>query len=300
MSNAYRRPRVVAEIGCNHRGSMTVAKELVKLARDCGVEYVKFQKRTVRELLTPEQYDAPHPNPHHAYGTTYGAHREFLEFDAGQHRELKEYCRDLGVEYSCSVWDVTAARQIIELGPNLIKIPSARNHSLELLRTVRDEFDGIVQVSLGMTTRDEERAVLEVFEETGAAAQRLTLYACTSGYPVAFEDVCLLEIERLRNAYRNRVRAIGFSGHHLGIAVDIAAYTLGAEWIERHFTADRTWKGTDHAASLEATGLRKLVRDLQATHAALTHKREELLPIEAEQRAKLKTHDTAQPRVVTS
>lgn len=298
MPNSYRRPRVVAEIGCNHRGSMSVAKDLVRLARECGVEHVKFQKRTVRELLTPEQYDAPHPNPHHAYGATYGAHREFLEFDADQHRELKDHCRDLGVEYSCSVWDVTAARQIIALGPNMLKIPSACNNSRALLRTVRDEYDGLVQVSLGMTTREEERTVLEIFEENGDATHRLVLYACTSGYPVAFEDVCLLEIERLRDTYGSRVRAIGFSGHHLGIAVDIAAFALGAEWIERHFTADRTWKGTDHAASLEPPGLRKLVRDLQATHQALTHKRDELLPVEREQRAKLKTHvDSPQPSV---
>jgi sialic acid synthase len=114
------------------------------------------------------------------------------------------------------------------------------------------------------------------------------IYSCTSGYPVAFEDVCLLEISRLKEKYGNRVLDIGFSGHHLGIAIDMAAYTLGAIWIERHFTKDRTWKGTDHAASLEPTGLGKLVRDLNATYRSLNYKSSDLLAVEIPQREKLK------------
>ena len=107
-------------------------------------------------------------------------------------------------------------------------------------------------------------------------------------YPVPFKDVCLLEINRMREAYESRVKAIGFSGHHLGIAIDMAAYTLGASIIERHYTLDRTWKGTDHAASLEPEGIRKLVRNLNAVHEALTYKSVEILPIEQVQRDKLK------------
>ena len=103
-----------------------------------------------------------------------------------------------------------------------------------------------------------------------------------------FEDVCLLEISRLVDTYGSTVKEIGFSGHHNGIAIDIAAYTLGATVIERHFTLDRTWKGTDHAASLEPDGLRRLKRNLVATYKSLTYKSEEVLPIEAEQRNKLK------------
>ena len=116
----------------------------------------------------------------------------------------------------------------------------------------------------------------------------MVLFNCTSGYPVPFKDVCLLEINRMRAAYEDRVKAIGFSGHHLGIAVDVAAYTLGADVIERHYTLDRTWKGTDHAASLEPDGIRKLVRNLNAVHEALTYKDAEILPIEKVQRDKLK------------
>jgi N-acetylneuraminate synthase len=138
-----------------------------------------------------------------------------------------------------------------------------------------------------MTTHDEEEKLVRFFEERGRARD-LVLYSCTSGYPVAFEDICLLEIERLKRTYGARVKEIGFSGHHLGIAADIAAITLGAQWVERHFTFDRTWKGTDHAASLEPDGLRRLVRDVRNVAKALTYKQREVLPVEEEQRQKLK------------
>ena len=114
------------------------------------------------------------------------------------------------------------------------------------------------------------------------------LYACTSGYPVPFEDVSMLEIVRIRERFSDRVKSIGFSGHHLGIAVDLVAYTLGAEWVERHFTLDRTWKGTDHSASLEPAGLKKLARDLKAAYTSLTYKDNDILDIEKVQRSKLK------------
>ena len=128
---------------------------------------------------------------------------------------------------------------------------------------------------------------MSFFEKTNQS-QRLIIYSCTSGYPVSFEDVCMLEIIRIKEKFEDRVKDIGFSGHHLGIAIDIAAYTLGATWIERHFTLDRTWKGTDHSASLEPTGLRKLSRDLKATYKSLTYKQSDILLIEQVQRDKLK------------
>jgi N-acetylneuraminate synthase len=105
---------------------------------------------------------------------------------------------------------------------------------------------------------------------------------------VPFEDICLLEINSLYEKYGNRVSEIGFSGHHNGIAIDVAAYTLGARWIERHFTKNRTWKGTDHAASLEPGGLAKLCRNLEANYQALQFKQNDILPIEQVQRDKLK------------
>lgn len=289
----YKTPKIIAEIGCNHKGEMAIAKELIKLAKDCGADVAKFQKRNNRELLTEEQYNAPHPNPYNSYGDTYGAHREFLEFNKAQHAELKAYCESIGIEYSTSVWDKTSATEISALNPVLIKVPSACNNNFQLLKILRDDYKGEVHVSFGMTTHEEEQKVVRFFEETGQAKDRLVVYACTSGYPVPFEDVSMLEIVRLRKDYDGRVKDFGFSGHHLGIAIDNAAFALGATWIERHFTKDRTWKGTDHAASLEPTGMQKLVRDIHATFKSLTYKSQEILPIEQVQRDKLKNKKDA-------
>ncbi|HCI27347.1 MAG TPA: N-acetylneuraminate synthase [Roseburia sp.] len=284
----YLKPFVIAEIGCNHKGDMDIAKRLIRTAAIyCEVDAVKFQKRCNRELLTPEQYNAPHPNPANSYGKTYGEHREFLEFTVEQHRELKEYCEEMNIVYSTSVWDLTSAKEIASLHPKFIKIPSACNNHYEMLEWLCDNYEGEIHISLGMTTHEEEEKLIQLFEKKGRNKD-VVLYVCTSGYPVAFGDVCLLEITRVREMYENRVKRIGFSGHHLGIAVDIAAYTLGASVIERHYTLDRTWKGTDHAASLEPEGVRKLKRDLMATYEALHYKEKEILDVEAVQREKLK------------
>lgn len=284
----YEKPKIIAEIGCNHKGDFETAKELLDLAKEAGADVAKFQKRNNKELLTTEQYNSPHPNPSNSYGDTYGLHREFLEFTVDQHRELKAYCDEISIEYSTSVWDVTSAKEMITFKPSLLKVPSACNNHFDMLKVLRDEFEGEVHLSFGMTTQEEEKKIVALFEETNQAIDRLVIYSCTSGYPVPFEDVCLLEIKRLRETFGERVKAIGFSGHHLGIAIDNAAYTLGATWTERHFTKDRTWKGTDHAASLELAGLKKLCRDLQATYQALSYKKEEVLEIEKVQRKKLK------------
>ena len=286
--NNYKKPYVIAEIGCNHKGEMENAKELIKIAKIfCNADAVKFQKRNNKELLTEEQYNAPHPNSSNAYGDTYGAHREYLEFGLNQHAELKNYCESVGITYSTSVWDLTSAKEIATLHPDFIKIPSACNNNYAMLSWLCENYQGEIHISTGMTTKNETEELVNFFIEKGRN-QDLVLYNCTSGYPVPFEDVCLLDINLLIAKFGEKVKHIGFSGHHLGIAVDIAAYTLGANIIERHYTLDRTWKGTDHAASLEPMGLRKLSRDLNAVHSALTFKSSDILPIEAVQREKLK------------
>lgn len=281
-------PKIIAEIGCNHKGDMSIAKELIMTAATyCKADVVKFQKRCNTELLSQEEYNTPHPNPANSYGDTYGAHREFLEFSVEQHKQLQAWCEEFGVEYSTSVWDVTSAKEITALKPSLIKIPSACNLNKPMLEYLCDNYEGEIHLSFGMTTKQEEEGIISFFESKGRNKD-LVLYNCTSGYPVPFEDICLLEITRMREAYADRVKAIGFSGHHLGIAVDAAAVALGAEWVERHYTIDRTWKGTDHAASLEPDGVRKLVRDCKAVAKALTYKEKEILDIESVQRNKLK------------
>lgn len=286
--NNYKKPYVIAEIGCNHKGEIEIAKELIKIAKIFGnADAVKFQKRNNKELLTEAQYNAPHPNASNSYGDTYGAHREYLEFDVAQHAVLKQYCEEIGIVYSTSVWDTTSAKEIASLQPEFIKIPSACNNNYEMLTWLCENYTGELHISTGMTTKNETDDLVNFFIEKNRN-QDLVLYNCTSGYPVPFEDVCLLDINLLIQKYGDKVKHIGFSGHHLGIAVDIAAFTLGANIIERHYTIDRTWKGTDHAASLEPMGLRKLTRDLNAVHQALTFKKTDILAIEQVQRDKLK------------
>lgn len=279
---------IMAEIGCNHKGNMEIAKEMIQTAAIfCKVDAVKFQKRNPIELLSPEEYNSPHPNSFHSYGSTYGEHREYLEFTLEQHRELKEYCEEFGIEYSTSVWDLTSAEEIASLKPKFIKIPSACNLNFTMLKYLTDNYQGEIHLSFGMTSPEEEERILNFFMNEKRNLD-LVLYSCVSGYPVDFNDLSLLDIQRLNNLYGDKVKAIGFSGHHLGIAADIAALTLGASYFERHFTLDRTWKGTDHAASLEPDGLRKLVRDIRNVKKALTYKKEAILDIEKVQRKKLK------------
>ena len=177
---------------------------------------------------------------------------------------------------------------MITFAPEFLKVPSACNNNFKMLEVLRDDFKGQVQISIGMTTKEEVEEIVLFFEEKDQAKSRLLLYSCTSGYPVPAKDVALLEINWLYSKYVNRISEIGFSGHHLGTSLDISAYTLGAKWIERHFTKDRSWKGTDHGASLEFEGMKKLTQSLHETYNALNFKDSEILPIEEVQREKLK------------
>ena len=284
----YKKPIVIAEIGGNHRGELETAKEMIKIASEfCNADIIKFQKRNPKESLSKEEYNAPHPIPSNSYGDTYGAHREFLEFDIDQHKELKKECEKYGKVYSCSVWDTGSAKEICSISPDMIKIPSACSNYIELIDYIFDNYSGEIHLSLGMTTDKEKQEIVDYFKKK-KRNKDLVLYHCTSGYPVSFEDACLLEIKKLSEQYSDIVKDIGFSGHHLGIAIDIAAYALGARYVERHFTLDRTWKGTDHAASLEPDGLRKLERNLNAAHISLQYKKSELLDVEIEQKNKLR------------
>ncbi len=270
-------PTVIAEIGCNHQGNMDLARDHIRAAAACGADYVKFQKRDndFHREHNPD-WDKPHPNGGHAFGATYYEHRQALEFSQDEHILLKSYAERHDIGYACSAWDATSALEIATLEPDYIKIPSAMNTNTALLDTCYQNFRKL-HISLGMTT-DEERDRLLLPAQHDPDGYFI-YYHCTSGYPVPFDELYLKEIG-------GHIK--GFSGHHLGIAVDIAAYTLGAEFIERHFTLDRTMKGTDHSASLEPGGLSKLVRDLKAAEKALRCKTDEISPIEVTQREKLK------------
>lgn len=282
------KPKIICEIGCNHKGEIDIAKKMIKVAKEfCDVDIVKFQKRCPKELLSKEEFNKPHPVPNNSYGSTYGEHREFLEFNLDQHKDLKNYCAELDVEYSSSIWDVTSAKEIISLKPKMIKVPSAVNNNIELLEWIFNNYNGEIHISLGMTLKTEEDSIIKIANNS-KKLNNLVLYHCVSGYPVDVEDLYLLEIASLNEKYGEKIKGIGFSGHHTGIAADISALTIGAKYIERHFTLDRTWKGTDHAASLEPDGLRRVVRDIRKVYQALRYKDKDILEIEEFQREKLK------------
>ena len=280
--------KLIAEIGCNHQGMYAQAIEMIKIIKKyCDVDHVKFQKRNPKKLLSKKEYNSPHPNAHNSFGKTYGLHREKLEFSLGMHKRIKDYCIKNKVVYSSSVWDVDSAKQIIKLKPKYIKIPSACNTDKSLLSYIFKNYNGEIHVSLGMTSKREEKEIINLAKKY-KRNKDIILYACTSDYPVKAEDICLLEIVRLKNMYEKVVKGIGFSGHHYGISADIAAAALGARWVERHFTLDRAMKGTDHAASLEPEGLKKLRRDLNHLEKSFKLKPKEILTCEIAQRKKLK------------
>jgi len=282
------KPKIICEIGCNHKGDIKIAKKMIEVAKEfCNVDVIKFQKRCNLELLSKEEYNTPHPVPHNSYGSTYGEHREFLEFNLNQHLELKKFCEKKKVEYSSSVWDITSAKEISSLKPKMIKIPSAVNNNTKLLEWIYENYNGEIHISLGMTIKKEEDNIIRIARETKKIGKTI-LYHCVSGYPVEVKELYLLEITNLLNKYGEELKGVGFSGHHTGIAADISAITLGAKYIERHFTLDRTWKGTDHAASLEPDGLRRVIRDIKNVNEALKFKTKEILSVEEFQRKKLK------------
>lgn len=279
----YKECIVIAELGCNHQGNMDLAKEMIKQAKLAGAHYCKFQKRDINNY--PKEWNDIY-NSENSFGKTYIDHRRFLEFNIEQHKELKRYCEDyIGIGYSCSVWDIQSAKEIIPLILDYIKIPSACNNNYKLLEYVYSNYNEFIHISLGMATREERQSLLFWLETSEHKYEDKTIpYWTTSDYPVKFEELYLMEIFSLAfNGYE-----VGFSGHHLGIAADIAAYTLGASYIERHFTLDRTMKGTDQSASLEPSGLQKLCRDLKAVHKSLSYKGEGITKGEKKNREKLR------------
>ena len=162
---------------------MEIAFELLDLAKRCCCEYAKFQKRNPRELLTAEQYSAPHPNPQNSYGNSYGAHREFLEFTVDQHRDLKRHCDYIGLGYSCSVWDVTSARDIVSLNPDLIKVGSPSNMHWDMMKILRDEYNGDIHISTGMTTKTEIEDIVRFWKKAMKMPRKscfVQLYFATS------------------------------------------------------------------------------------------------------------------------
>lgn len=249
---------IIAEIGINHNGDLDTAKKLIDVAAVSGCQAVKFQKRTP-EISTPEsQKLVPRETP---WGTmTYLDYKNKLEFGVEEYLELAKYSAAKRLDWFASPWDVPSVEFLENLGAPAHKIASASLTDLDLLEAVRQTSKPII-MSTGMSTMQEIDKAVEVI-----GTNNLIMMHATSSYPLAAEEVNLRMIETLRERYRVPV---GYSGHEKGLQISIAAVAMGAVAIERHITLDRAMWGSDHAASLEPTGLTRLVRDIRVVEAAM-------------------------------
>jgi sialic acid synthase len=253
---------VIAEVGHNHQGNVDTAKKMIKAAVDAGASAVKLQKRDNRSLFTSAYYDRPY-NSENSFGGSYGEHREFLEFDYDQYKELQSYSNELGTIFFATAFDFKSADFLQNLDMPAFKIASGDLKNLPLINYLAD-FGKPLIISTGGGYQEDIDRVVESLESKKA---QYSILQCTAGYPPAWNELNLGVITTLRNKFPSTV--IGFSSHDNGIAMSVAAYALGARIIEKHFTLNRTLKGTDHAFSLEPQGLSKLVRDLDRLHVAL-------------------------------
>ncbi len=253
---------VIAEIGHNHQGSLERARELFREAKLAGADAVKLQKRHNLTLYTRAAYDRPYDNEN-SFGSTYGEHREFLEFGQAEYRELQAYAAELGVDFFSTAFDLHSADFLAELNVPAFKIASGDLKSTPLLKHVARMGKPMVISTGGAELADVRRA----YETIMPINSQLAILQCTAGYPAAFDELDLRVIATYRQEFPDAV--VGFSSHDNGIAMPVAAYMLGARVVEKHFTLNRAMKGTDHAFSLEPVGLRKMVRDLERTHKAM-------------------------------
>lgn len=264
---------VIAEIGHNHQGDVEKCKRLFDAAKDCGANAVKLQKRDNKSLFTRVMYASPYASDH-AFGDTYGTHREALEFGREEYIELIEYADQIGITFFATAFDIQSAEFLADLNIPAYKMASGDLRSIPLLRHVAS-FGKPMIVSTGGGTMDD---VKRAYDEIMPVNRQLCIMQCTAGYPPEFTELNLRVIETFREAFPDIV--IGFSSHDSGIAMPLIAYMLGARMVEKHFTLNRALKGSDHAFSLEPPGLRRLVRDLHRTIESLGDGEKRMYPSE--------------------
>ena len=253
---------VIAEIGHNHQGNLDTAFELIKAAAAAGANAVKFQKRSNRRLYTQEMYDQPYEHEN-SYGPTYGLHRDFLEFDLQQYQRLMQCAADNNVEFMSTPFDDDSVDFLEQLEVPAYKVASGDLTNTPLLEYIA-KLGKPMLISTGASTLEE---IHIAYEAVARYQDQICLLHCVSGYPTDYENLNLKGIETLRREFPKAV--IGYSGHDNGILAPVIAYMLGAAVVEKHFTLNRSWKGTDHKFSLEPTGMRKMVRDLRRVDTSL-------------------------------
>ena len=271
---------VIAEIGHNHQGEVDKCKELFRVAKECGADAVKLQKRDNRSLYTRAMYNKPYDH-RNSFGATYGEHREFLEFGRDEYQELMQYAADLGVAFFATAFDMPSADFLAELDMPAYKIASGDLKNIPLLKHVASLQKPLLLSLGGGDMEDVQRA----YDAIMPINPQLCLLQCTASYPAPAEEMNLRVISTLRAQFPDIV--VGLSDHYDGIAMSVAAYVLGARVIEKHFTLHHTWKGSDHAMSLEPIGMSKMVRDLHRCRIALGDGLKHVYPSEREPMIKM-------------
>jgi sialic acid synthase SpsE len=268
---------VIAEVGINHNGDVDFPRRLVDVAADAGCQAVKFQKRTPEICVPEQQKNQPRSTP---WGVmTYLEYKRRVELGREEYQKIATHCAERGVAWFASPWDVPSVEFLDRLDVPCHKVASASVTDLELLRAVAASGRPVL-LSTGMSTIEEIDAAV-----TTLGTERLVLMHATSTYPLPPEEVNLRMIETLRERYGVPV---GYSGHERGLQVSLAAVALGAVAVERHITLDRTMWGSDHAASLEPTGLQHLVRDIRILEQAMGDGVKRVFPGEVGPRQRLR------------
>jgi len=271
---------LIAEIGINHNGGIDIAKQLIDVAANAGADAVKFQKRTIDLVYTREFLDSQRESP---WGKTQRDQKMGLEFGVKEYREIDDYCREKGIEWFASAWDLESQKFLRQFNLKYNKIASAMIVYEDLLREVASEKKYTL-ISTGMSTvKDIDRAV-EIFKNAGCPFE---LMHCVSTYPMDDEDANLNRIMTLRNRYGCKV---GYSGHEVGLAVSYAAAALGITSLERHITLDRAMYGSDQAASIEPAGFTQLVGAVRKIQKAMGNGDIEIHPKEVPIAKKLRAH----------
>ncbi len=248
---------VIAEIGHNHQGDLKIAKDMFRVAKECGAKAVKLQKRHNKTLFTKKLFESPYTGEN-SYGATYGNHREALEFNFEQYLELKAYAKEIGVSLISTAFDKHSADFLAELEIPFFKVASADLTNTPLLKHIARIGKPILLSTGGGSLLDVRRA----YEAITPINDQLVILQCTACYPIEnYEDMNLSVVDSYRREFPTNV--IGISDHESGISAALVAFTLGARVVEKHFTLNRAWRGTDHAFSLAPGGLRRLVRNLQ-------------------------------------
>ena len=271
---------IIAEIGINHNGDVGIAKDLIKVAKESGCDAVKFQKRTLENVYSQEELDKQRESP---WGTTNREQKEGLEFGQQEYEQIDSYCKELGIEWFASAWDVESQNFLKQFDLKYNKIASAMLVDSDLLRIVAAEGRHTF-ISTGMSTLEEIDCAVEIFKKSGCPFE---VMHCVSTYPMEDTDANLNCISTLRDRYSCDV---GYSGHEVGLAVSYAAAALGITSLERHITLDRSMYGSDQPASVEPPALRNLVGAVRKIELAMGDGQKHVLDSEIPIAKKLRGH----------